>query len=84
MGHFNTHAEAINEAQRLARRVTVTLPVRPVDTGAFWVMLNGTLIARKTHRDRATGIHLWVEPNELKPLALALLAHHYKNQKEQL
>lgn len=87
---FPTHAEALAYADRMARTVEVTLP-RVVDDcvpvpgspkparEATWIAPSrdgGCWITMPT----AGYIPLMVRKEELAPLALALLAHHYRQE----
>ena len=86
---FPTHAEALAYADKMARTVEVELPrdnttvplpeafgkeAKPI-TLRRWA---GETVIECT----AQGVEevIFVHDSELKPLALALLAHHYKNQ----
>ena len=87
---FRTHAEALAYADRMARIVEVTLP-RVVDDcvpapGSSQPAREATWIAPS--RDGGcwvtmptTGyVPIMVRKEELAPLALALLAHHYRQE----
>ncbi|QNE90284.1 hypothetical protein H0194_04720 [Corynebacterium incognita] len=68
-----THAEAIAYADKQARTVTVTLPrstYRPTERHRLYH--GGIIQATRAFPS------VDVAPNELRPLALALLAEHYK------
>lgn len=79
---FDTWREAMDYADRQARTIEVTLPTSatthlfslhtyPVDDGLF-------IERREIGFWQSIGIE--IKRHELEPLALALLAHHYKNQ----
>ncbi|MGJ4101092.1 hypothetical protein ACN4DT_03195 [Corynebacterium macclintockiae] len=87
---FNTHTEALAYADRMARTVTVELPrdnttvplpacmekeEKPI-TLTRW---GEQIIIECT----AQGVEevIFIHDDELKPLALALLAHHYRNKR---
>lgn len=86
---FNTHAEALAYADRMARKVQVTLPrdkttvplPEAFEKEAKPIMLHRwgeQIIIECT----AQGVEevIFVHDDELKPLALALLAHHYQQE----
>lgn len=83
---FDTHAEALAYADRMARTVEVTLP-RSVGTGGRVLGTQQLHIGIAYHAGEKT---VWVEDqsnsmidiqlHELQPLALALLALHYRNE----
>lgn len=86
-GHaFPTHAEALAHADRMARTVEVTLP-RRVGDGGLVLGAQNLRVGVAYYAGKKT---IWVEDqslsmvdvrqNELKPLALALLALHYRNE----
>lgn len=82
-GNYATHAEALAYADKKARTVEVELPrVKPLedipignditlsDPGPLIFFINGR-----------GGEYICINDDEIKPLALALLAHHYKQEK---
>ena len=80
---FPTHAEALAHADRMARKVEVVLP-RPVgflrlaNKTPFHLYDNGgAMISKLAHQS-----HVGIPKADLKPLALALLAHHYQQEKK--
>lgn len=74
---FTTHAEAIAYADRMARTVEVVLPRGHARAGRF-------ILQRNSHhnqlevRSRKSPQNLNIVDDEINPLAVALLAHHYK------
>lgn len=74
---FDTWREAMDYADRRSRTVEVVLPRRTVlPTDRHIVQKNGLIIEyrhSRSHPHLETG-HLAVEPEERRPLALALLA----------
>ena len=81
-----THAEAIAHADRMARTVEVVLPRRTaLPTGRHTVHRNGLIIEyqRSCSYPKLQPSYVVVEPEERRPLALALLALAEKeNDKE--
>ncbi|WP_426716511.1 hypothetical protein ACEN19_11200 [Corynebacterium auriscanis] len=83
-GNYATHAEAMSRADKQARTVEVTLP-RPVEhlllsnKTALYLHSDGgaAIVRRRTHPS-----HTGIPKSDLKPLALALLAHHHKQEKQ--
>ncbi|QRP60853.1 hypothetical protein [Corynebacterium minutissimum] len=75
--YFLTHAGALTFADQRARTIEVTLPrLTALPTGRLVVPRNGLIIERgrsSSHPQLPTG-YIAVEPWELRPLALALLA----------
>ena len=92
-GHaFPTHAEALAHADRMARTVEVTLPrigtkfTYKQQTNPYYDDITITKANSNNYQIRyaedigTDGRGIDMLANELKPVALALLAHHYKNQ----
>ncbi|WP_408925885.1 hypothetical protein ACKFRT_04390 [Corynebacterium sp. YSMAA1_1_F7] len=83
---FLTHALAVTYADKMARTVEVTLP-RRVGDGGHVLGAQNLRVGVAYYAGKKT---IWVEDqslsmvdvrqNELKPLALALLAFHYGSQ----
>lgn len=77
---FPTHAEAVAYADRMARTVEVVLPrlienVLTTKQSRVYIHSNGGVSITK----RAHYSHVGIPKADLKPLALALLAHHYRS-----
>lgn len=77
---FNTHSEALAYADRMARTVEVVLPrlienVLTTKQSRVYIHSNGGVSITK----RAHYSHVGIPKADLKPLALALLAHHYRS-----
>ena len=82
---FRTHAEAMAAADRLARTVEVTLPrAHALPTKRHTVQKNGLVIEFERSRSypQLQPSYLVVEPDERRPLALALLALAEKEEVE--
>lgn len=88
---FNTHTEALAYADRMARTVEVTLPrigsqfthkqrATPSDDDITITKVNSNNYQIRYAEDMgADGRGIDMLADELKPLALALLAHHYRS-----
>ena len=91
---FTTHAEALSYADRMARTVEVTLPriggqftykqrAIPSYDDITLTKVNPTNYQIRYAEDMSEdGRGIDMLADELKPLALALLAHHYKQEKQ--
>lgn len=91
---FRTHAEALDYADRMARTIEVTLPriggqftckqrVAPSYDDITLTKVNPTNYQIRYAEDMSEdGRGIDMLADELKPLALALLAHHYKQEKQ--
>lgn len=85
-GDYATWREAMEHADTQARTITVTLPriedrhtVTPYpDTDPLMIGTWSSGVAIYTVQSR---MEILLTSRELKPLALALLAHHYKQEK---
>lgn len=80
-GEFHTHAEALAHADKMARTVEVVLPresdhIQLTNQTCVYMHSNGGVSITK----RAHYSHVGVPKADLKPFALALLAHHYKQE----
>lgn len=79
---FATHAEALAYADRMARKVEVVLPreaghIQLTNQTCVYIHSNGGVSITK----RAHHSHVGIPKVDLKPLALALLAHHHQQEK---
>lgn len=82
-GTYATHTEALEHADIQSRTVTLKLPRE--DTARIGRNKSASVRAtanggtRITFSDaQADTLHIFMKTKRLKPLALALLAHHYK------
>ena len=80
-GEFNTHTEALAHADKMARTVEVVLP----RTSGVFQLTNGSSAyllwnGGASLTQRASQSHVGIPKADLKPFALALLAHHYRSQ----
>ena len=78
-GEFNTHTEALAYADKMARTVEVELPratthFQLANQSSVYMLSNGGTYITKHRYQSQVGI----PRDDLKPLALALLAHHYR------
>lgn len=76
-----TYSEAISYADKMARTVEVVLPRMPgvfqlTNGSSGYLLWNGG--ASLTQRARQS--HVGIPKADIKPFALALLAHHYKQE----
>ena len=80
---FNTHAEAITYADRMARTVQLEIPRTAHHAGRFTLETenhpHGHIVAIRSTKSKQ---QLVVVHEEILPLATALLAHHYKQEQE--
>lgn len=80
-GEFNTHAEALAYADKMARTVEVELPRATVhfqlanQSSVYMLSTGGASITKHAHQSQ-----VGIPRADLKPLALALLALHHRNQ----
>ncbi|MDK8889868.1 hypothetical protein QQA05_00365 [Corynebacterium macclintockiae] len=89
-GEFNTHAEALAHADRMARTVEVALPrigsqfIHKQRATPSYDDITITKVNSNNYQIRyaedmgADGRGIDMLADELKPVALALLAHHYR------
>lgn len=83
-GHaFPTHAEALAYADRMARTVEVTLPADPNRHATYM----GYEVSSDAPLYHQFGALAWepsnkisLERSQIEPFALALLAHHYRQE----
>lgn len=80
---FNTHAEALAYADRMARTAEVKLPratthFQLANQSSVYMLSNGGASITKHRYQSQVGI----PRDDLKPFALALLAHHYKQEQQ--
>lgn len=78
---FRTHAEALAYADRMARTTEIELPratthFQLANQSSVYMLSNGGASITKHRYQSQVGI----PRDDLKPLAIALLAHHYRNQ----
>lgn len=86
-GEFNTHTEALAYADRMACTVKVTLPREPLPLALRGLREDAPVVVTQSPEgdcvfltDEDDGEMVALYPFELRPLALALLALHYRNQ----
>lgn len=84
VGHnFATHAEALAYAYRMARTVTVELPADP-NKHAPYMGYEASSDAPLYHQfgalDWEPSNKISLERSQIESFALALLAHHYRNE----
>ncbi|GEM_PF-6041409 len=77
---FPTHAEALAYADRMARTAEVELPRATVhfqlanQSSVYMLSTGGASITKHAHQSQ-----VGIPRADLKPLALALLSHHYRS-----